>query len=159
MNTITDVLADPPTRRELSRRIKQAARSDRLYELLAPWQCGAFDGGCLMVADALHQLFGGELVGMLGYNWVYAQHGGPTDSGWDHALVRIGDYYLDGDGFSTRQTLRRRWYAKELCYVTGFMVMPPFNHLDEFEIAATYTVYRHDVVAALVELFRQAILS
>lgn len=159
MDTITDILADPQLRRDLNRRIKQAARSDRLYELLAPWQCGAFDGGCLMVADALHQLFGGELVGLMGYDWINAQRRGSTDSHWQHALVRIGGYYLDGDGFSTRQTLRRRWYRYERTYTTSFMVVPDFNHLDEFEIAATYTVYRHDVVAGLVELFRQAILS
>ena len=39
----------------LSPCIRRTCRSDRFYALLAPWSCGAFDGGCLIVALALRQ--------------------------------------------------------------------------------------------------------
>jgi hypothetical protein len=158
--TLIDDLTSPEVIHHISSRIRRAARSDELYEILAPWDCGAFDGGCLMVADALRKLFGvGELVGLMGYAWVNAQRGGPTEPHWQHALLQLGDYFLDGDGVSTRQTLRRRWYRDELTYITGFMVMPDIDPLDEFEIASTYTIYRHTTVASLVEHFRRALLT
>jgi hypothetical protein len=56
-------LQSTPFRRALNRQIvRRLRKNDRLYEILAPWECGAFDGGCLVCAIAFQQALGvGEL--------------------------------------------------------------------------------------------------
>ena len=83
--------------RWLSPYIHRACRDDRFYALLGRWECGAFDGGCLIVAEALRQaLDTGALYGLWG-NYLTRTAEPP---GWMHAALRVGNLYVDGDGVS-----------------------------------------------------------
>jgi hypothetical protein len=155
MDTTQTVPLDEAAQRTIGRQIAAACRSDAFYELLADWSCGAFDGGCLMVADALQQALGaGDIVGLMGHS-----RGPRTQRGaaitWQHAVLHVGfDLYLDGDGFSSEATLRRRWRDQEGVIVTEIAPMAPRH---EWPRAYPYTPHHPAIVAQLAELFRKAL--
>ena len=79
-----------------------------------------------MTAMALREVFGaGQYIIALGYSTLSAQQ--PPRIGRQHALLQIGDHLLDGDGVSTRQTLRRRWRRWEHTIITGFEPVADFQ--------------------------------
>lgn len=147
------LLLDAAARRRIGREIAAICRSDLFYELLATWGCGAFDGGCLIVADALHQaLKGGQVLGLMG------RSRGQTNPAvsWQHAVLQIGaDLFADGDGLSDERALRGRWQSQEGVTVTGLAPMAPRG---EWPTAYPHTPYDPAVVAQLAELFREALL-
>src|SRR5262245_7860755 len=102
------VTIDGYTLSRLSRHIRRACRDDHFYALLAPWSCGAFDGGCLIVAEALHQALGtGTLYGLWGTRITQS-----TDRPrWMHAVLRIGDRYVDGAGACRSAVNERQIYS------------------------------------------------
>ena len=122
----TAVAINNRIRKQLSSRIKRACRHERFYALLEPWGCGAFDGGCVTTAMALREVFGaGQYIIALGYSTLSTQQ--PCCVGRQHALLQIGDHMLDGDGASTRQSLRRRWRRWEHTIITGFEPVADFQ--------------------------------
>jgi hypothetical protein len=64
------------------------------------------DGGCFIAARALAEVTGGELWSIVGAHHKQAElvH---------HVVVAVPGGYLDGDGFSTKGTLLRRWRKTE----------------------------------------------
>lgn len=72
----------------------------RMWALLEPLGCGWLDGGCLPLAQALSVWLGSGAK-----LWAVRDGFGRAQ----HVVVRLGDLYLDGDGASSAQALRRRW--------------------------------------------------
>ena len=108
----------------LSPLIKRACRHEGFYALLAPWRCGAFDGGCVLVALALGEVLGtGHSVILRGYS---ATQDEPRPIAEQHALLQIGECYLDGDGASSRRAIVARWRRLEKLVVTSFDLVVDF---------------------------------
>jgi hypothetical protein len=65
--------------------LKESA--DEVYDILDNVECGPFDGGCVLVAQALQQIHGGDIVVLV------------NDKGIaDHAAVKVGNNLIDFDG-------------------------------------------------------------
>ena len=65
--------------------LKESA--DKVYDILDNVECGPFDGGCVLVAQALQQIHGGDIVVLV------------NDKGIaDHAAVKVGNNLIDFDG-------------------------------------------------------------
>src|SRR5437870_3175334 len=84
---------------KLSKPLRNACQTSEYYRILAPLgDCGAFDGGCLVTAHALHTLLpSSTIMAIQGWSpWL-----GPnftTEPSAHHALVQLGCLYLDGSG-------------------------------------------------------------
>src|SRR5262245_41353590 len=100
------VTTDSRTLSRLSPFIRRACRDDRFYALLAPWSCGAFDGGCLIVAEALRQALGTGTLYELWGTWITQSTNQPS---WMHADLCISHRYVDGDGVATKGVVIIRW--------------------------------------------------
>ena len=138
---------DHATLRTLSPAIQRACRDERFYALLEPWGCGAFDGGCVLVALALREVLGaGQCVILQGYSALPSQH--PRRIGNHHALLHLGECYLDGDGAARRRTIVQRWRRSELLIVTGFVPVADFATL-----IAQGAVFDATVLRQLVAFF------
>src|SRR5437868_7517751 len=112
-----------PALSRLSPYIHRACRDDRFYALLGRWECGAFDGGCLIVAEALRQALGaGALYGLWGRSALSSTE---APAIWQHTVLRIGNLYADGDGVAYQQLLVDRWRTQERVIVTALQPMPP----------------------------------
>lgn len=133
----------------LSRRIKRTVKDPRFYEILSQWSCGAFDGGCLMVAAALHHL--------LEEGHFYTLWGVPffqTMPNHQHVVLRRGVEYVDGDGISTEGSLRHRWRTVEHVHVEAFLP------LDDFDILVRQGVpFCESTVLQLAALFEEHIFT
>ena len=94
--------------RSLSPLIREACQEGEFFKLLNKWGCGAMDGGCLMVALALKEVLGrGEIYAVWGITY---RRKTPC---YLHALLRVGNLYVDGDGVSDKQLVLDRWNASE----------------------------------------------
>ena len=85
---IASSLHGRPARQDAGRWIGRN-RAAFYRELLAVADAGPFDGGCVLVAQALNLKYGGEIVVLV-----------RADGGADHAALRLSDRYLDGDGMA-----------------------------------------------------------
>lgn len=102
-----------------------------MYHILAHWECGVFDGGCLMLAVALQRMLSGsELYGIWGIPKRFPteqdadRH--PQKSACQHALVSITpNFFMDGDGISASSRLLDRWEREELVDVRGLLALDP----------------------------------
>jgi hypothetical protein len=129
----------------LSTRLRTACQSTQFYQLLGRWDCGAIDGGCLIVAEALHEVFGaGELWGLYGFPWP----GNNRTPLLHHALLKIDNLYLDGDGISSEAVLCERWLNEELICVTDLAPIKPA------QIQVRGAAYHSGVVQAMSRFFR-----
>jgi len=90
-------------------RVIGAFRSNALYKLLAPFECGPFDGGCLIVARAVHSVFGGEMVALHGAN--ASINRAPLIP--QHAAVRFGRMIFDARGLQEGEAMCRFWETRE----------------------------------------------
>jgi len=97
----------------LTRQIKVLANRSELLHILE--DSGPFDGQCLVCAMAFQRIFNGTLYGC---------YTGGDDEHWEHSVVRVEDYYLDFDGFSTRNELFNRWRHAENCVFTHVRPTP-----------------------------------
>ncbi len=102
------------------RRLSRVLWTDEALALL-PGAYGWNDGGCLLLADALHLLLGddGRLMAIVGNGTLVGQHFVV------HVGTRHDDWYLDADGAARHGTLRRRWEQVER--VHGARVTPAAN--------------------------------
>lgn len=81
---------------------------EAFYEdLVGTARCGPFDGGCVVVAEALHSVIGGEIV-------VLVRSG--TDRA-DHAAVLLDGKLWDFDGPLAPTAFIRRYERTELCHM------------------------------------------
>lgn len=81
--------------------LKRVLSTNAAYEVLGDKVDTWTSGGCLLLATTLHELFGGELCGV----W--------SNGILQHAVVKIGDAYVDADGISTETQLLARWRTQE----------------------------------------------
>jgi hypothetical protein len=108
--------------RSLSPLIRDLCQEVEFFKLLNKWGCGAMDGGCLMVALALKEVLGrGEIYAVWGIT-----EGRKTPS-YLHALLRIRNLYIDGDGVSHKQLVLDRWNASE--YINEALDLVPLAEL------------------------------
>jgi len=68
------------------------------------FECGWRDGGCRVLAQALHLWLGAGALGLI-------VNGDAGAAG--HVVYQVGRWLLDGDGVSTAPTLLRRWRTQE----------------------------------------------
>jgi hypothetical protein len=84
----------------LDKKLKTFLRSSRAYRLYlseGTW----LSGGCWLLAEALRQVLGGELVALTSTNGV------------EHVALEADGWIVDGDGFSRRDSLLWRWAEQE----------------------------------------------
>ena len=65
-------------------KLREDAESD-IYEVLSEFNCGPFDGGCVLIAMALQRALGGEIVSLVRANSDIADHAALSVDGvlWD----------------------------------------------------------------------------
>lgn len=89
------------------------AIDETFYALLVgELDCGPFDGGCVVVALALVEIFGGEVMVLV-----------REDGIADHAVARIGDQLVDWDGPETGGKLLERFNHAEMASCVGWRPM------------------------------------
>ena len=86
--------------------LHEALYEEPAFAMLAAAGCGWVDGGCRSLMRALVLLLGDAATP---YQIVQSE----DQRNSEHALVRVGDWYLDGDGVSSETELIRRWYEDE----------------------------------------------
>lgn len=85
---------------------RRRAIVDLFYEkMFAAYRCGPFDGGCAIVANALHQVIGGDIMVLTR----------DTDGTADHAVVLKDGLLWDFDGPRRPAEFVRRYERMELC--------------------------------------------
>jgi hypothetical protein len=82
-------------------KLRRVLYGAEVFGLLNDLDCGWLDGGCLILAEALHQVLGGELVMVVN----------AADPDWppQHAAVLWDGWLWDGDGATRRRTFLHRW--------------------------------------------------
>jgi hypothetical protein len=111
----------------ISQGLKKLARRDDLFAALG--SVGPFDGGCIICAEALRRVFGGEIWGAY------------SGDDWQHAVLRLDeDCYLDMDGVSTRDGLVQRWLSVEQCSITKLLPTPGICAQATYDEEATLKV-------------------
>lgn len=85
---------------------------ENIYDILEPEDCGPFDGGCVLVAQALQKIHGGDIVVLI------------NDRGnADHAAVKIGNTLLDFDGPLPVDKFIKRFEKNEHVKIIGIRPM------------------------------------
>ena len=88
--------------------LSEAASKENIYDILEPENCGPFDGGCILVAQALKEIHGGDIVVLI------------NDRGnADHAVVKIGNRLIDYDGSLPVEQFIKRFEKNEHVKVKG----------------------------------------
>jgi len=86
----------------------------RVYELLIDAiGSGPFDGGCVVMAQAIQARHGGNIVVLIGSS----QHN--TKPVAQHAAVQLGDTLIDFDGPASVQDFVKRFERNELAHSGG----------------------------------------
>ena len=92
-------------RGDLNRALRRLLGGTAAYALLPDDYVSWFAGGCRILAEAMcHWLDLDESA-----LWAVGTSGVPVQ----HVVVRVGTYFLDGDGISFAETLLRRWRRRE----------------------------------------------
>lgn len=108
--------------KEFHRKFKSFLYRKDVWELLEEAGCGWLDGGCRSLMKSLSMWLGEK-------NIVYYQivkH--PNDEHSEHGLIRIGEYFIDGDGVSTYEQLLHRWLTEEWAgKQNGILYIQKFN--------------------------------
>lgn len=82
---------------------------DAVYDIIIQsTDAGPFDGGCVVFAQALQMLLGGEIVVLTNAN-----------NRAEHAVTKVDDIYWDFDGPASAQGILRRFARNEHAEVTG----------------------------------------
>lgn len=102
---LTQLHADP---RRFGGRLRRVLWAEETLRMLPDdgWAYGWFDGGCLVLADALTSLFSpmAEIVPI-----TRSDH-----RTGEHYVTRVGRWYLDGAGALPRSSMLRRWQREEV---------------------------------------------
>jgi hypothetical protein len=88
--------------------------SEDVYSVLDSYQCGPFDGGCVLVAQALQKIHGGNIVVLVDQN-DQAQH----------AAVAVDGKLMDYSGADVPKHFVRRFAAQEHVNITGIRPIRP----------------------------------
>ena len=85
---------------------------ENIYDILEPEDCGPFDGGCVLVAQALQKIHGGDIVVLI------------NDRGnADHAAVKLGNTLIDYDGPLPVEKFIKRFEKNEHVKIKGIRPM------------------------------------
>lgn len=90
----------------------QAAHDPVYEDLVETADCGAFDGGCVCVAQALQQVIGGEIAVLIN-----------TRNKADHAVVHVNGVLVDFDGPLPPSDLIERFSLNEGVAIKGWRPM------------------------------------
>lgn len=128
------------------------SHKEAVYQLmLDDIECGPFDGGCLVFAQALQRLHGGDVVVVEGRcfsGWAAhrePQYNGPLQA--QHAVLALPDgTYMDASGKCTARTMLART-AQSSKYVASADAIRPIQEGDLKEAARDDTL-----VAELAQL-------
>ncbi len=94
---------------EQQKLFKDHATKNSVYNLLVQaTDAGPFDGGCVVFAQALQMLLGGDIV-------VLTNAKGQAE----HAVTKVGNQYWDFDGAASEQGMLARFSANERRQVTA----------------------------------------
>lgn len=145
----------------LHNQIRNTCQSDDLYKTLSKYDCGAFDGGCLMVASALQNCIGdGQVMALYGTQKVSLQlteHNSSPLLIPHHALLYWQGYYLDGDGIQSYMNLILGWQTNYNITVKG--IHPLTNITTMTRCGIPYDVCTISTLAALFERRLSALKS
>ena len=96
--------------------IHESIKEDKenIYDILEPEDCGPFDGGCVLVAQALQKIHGGDIIVLVNDRGIA-----------DHAAVKIGNTLLDYDGALPADKFITRFEKNEHVKVTGIRPIEP----------------------------------
>ena len=83
-------------------------RADEVYDILDNVECGPFDGGCVLVAQALQQIHGGDIVVLVNNQGIA-----------DHAAVKVGNNLIDFDGALPVKQFIKRFEDNERVDIKG----------------------------------------
>lgn len=86
--------------------------AEDVYNVLNPLGCGPFDGGCVLVAQALQQIHGGHIVVLTDAN-----------DRAQHAAVYANNQLIDYDGAANLKTFVRRFEHNEQVNIQGIRPM------------------------------------
>jgi hypothetical protein len=84
--------------------------------------CGWLDGGCRSLMKVLQIWLGEENV------QTYQIVVDPEEHHSSHVFIKLGNYFIDGDGVSTRKKLHKRWIEEE--HLPAVYIRP-FNAITE----------------------------
>ncbi|MGG6262945.1 hypothetical protein ACQ4M3_24280 [Leptolyngbya sp. AN03gr2] len=93
----------------MSKTLQKTLQSNAFYEQVSLRQYGPLDGGCLIIASALKEIFKLEFGGGFPPNRPLAEH----------ATVVFRHFFIDGNGLSTQAEIERYWMHEEkvqLCF-------------------------------------------
>jgi hypothetical protein len=91
--------------KEILDRIYRIIQEDKSFEYI-PEQCGWNDGGCWMLAQALHEILPhSTMIGVIPVGR------GATMIG--HVATKYGDWIIDGSGVRTERGFKRNWELDE----------------------------------------------
>lgn len=86
---------------------------ERLYDILNQTSgVGPFDGGCVIIAQALQKVFGGDIVVLLN-----------TAGEPEHAAVQFGQDLIDYDGKLPVKDFIKRFERNEMVEISGLRKM------------------------------------
>jgi hypothetical protein len=122
--------------RKIGTRLKARLNSKEAYEILDRYIGGTWtEGGCCLLAKTLNRLVPGKIITLYGKNSYGIFRGIFRDQ---HVLLEVKpSYYLDGDGFSSKETIIKRWNLEEsitnieLREYDNELNVFPNNHIDE----------------------------
>jgi hypothetical protein len=84
------------------------------YAALDPYECGPFDGGCVLVAKALQKIHGGDIVVLVN-----------KDDAAQHAAVAVDGKLMDYSGSAVAKQFVRQFEADERVDITGVRPIRP----------------------------------
>jgi len=88
--------------------------SEDVYSVLDSYQCGPFDGGCVLVAQALQKIHGGDVVVLVDQ----------SDQA-QHAAVAVNGRLMDYSGAADPEQFVRKFEADERVNIAGVRPIKP----------------------------------
>jgi hypothetical protein len=90
---------------DFTRLFKATIQSNEGYALLPG--CGWLDGGCRSLMKAVVRWLGKDVTE------TWALRFSKKSKAIEHALVKVGNFFIDGDGASDLETFIKRWIYEE----------------------------------------------
>lgn len=116
-----------PTVDHLSKVLQNCCQSAEMAECLDDWGCDVFNGGCLVLALALQRVLKiGDLFAL--YTWLEDDQMHQPQ----HVVLRVGEWYLDGNGVSGYDELTAHWLEAEGLEIDEVAPITVEESLDSF---------------------------